>query len=274
MRRYLVGDAEGYYADYAGTLQELARCIEHGWLYEGQTSPRGNRRGTAARGRPAWQFLYALQNHDQVGNRAFGERLHHQIDLDRYRAASTLLLFLPYTPMLFMGQEFAASTPFQFFTDHNPDLGRLVTQGRRKEFKAFSAFADPALRERIPDPQAESTFRNSKLRFEEADRPPGADVLRLYSELLRLRRADPVLADQDRDTLEARALTDKLLAVRRWRGADERLLIVNFADVEARVEEFDGGWQPFFDSGPAARVDSTAITLAPRSASILARPQP
>ena len=101
LRRYLAGDHEGYYADYAGTLDEVARCIEQGWLYEGQSTPRTGfktPRGTPARDRPAYQFVFAIQNHDQIGNRAFGERLHHQIDQERYRAASTLLLFLPYTP--------------------------------------------------------------------------------------------------------------------------------------------------------------------------------
>jgi maltooligosyltrehalose trehalohydrolase len=99
--------------------------------------------------------------------------------------------------MLFMGQEFAASTPFQYFTDHTPELGRLVTQGRRKEFAAFSAFADPAVREKIPDPQAPSTFENSRLRLSELDQSPGRDIVQLYQSLLRLRREDPVLADQD-----------------------------------------------------------------------------
>ena len=128
MRRYLAGDREGYYARYAGTLEEAARCIEQGWL-------RGTRCARAT-GAPV---RVVIQNHDQVGNRALGERLHHQIDLDRYRALSMLLLFLPMTPMLFMGQEFVASSPFQYFTDHNPELGRLVTEGRRKEFAGFAS---------------------------------------------------------------------------------------------------------------------------------------
>src|SRR6185312_2653255 len=111
VRRYLAGDQDGYYADYDGTLEEVSRCIQRGWLYEGQATRSSNgehRRGTPARDRPAWQFLYVLQKHDQVGNRAFGERLHHDIGLERFAAASALLLFLPYTPMLFMGQEFGA----------------------------------------------------------------------------------------------------------------------------------------------------------------------
>ena len=112
---------------------------------------------------PGSAFVFCTQNHDQVGNRPFGERLNHQIDAGRYAAAVALLLFAPETPMLFMGQEFAASTPFLFFTDFNPELGRLVTEGRRGEFADFRAFADPDMRDSIPDPQAESTFLASKL---------------------------------------------------------------------------------------------------------------
>jgi maltooligosyltrehalose trehalohydrolase len=274
LRRYLAGDHEGYYADYAGTLDEVARCIEQGWLYEGQTTPRSGfetPRGTPARDRPAAQFIYALQNHDQVGNRPFGERLHHQIDLERYRAASTLLLFLPYTPMLFMGQEFGASSPFQYFTAHDPELGNLVTAGRRKEFQAFSAFADPATRERIPDPQALSTFVNSKLNVEEADSPPGSALQDLYQRLLELRRADFVLADQARERMEARAVTADVLAVRRWRADQERLLLVNFGAVELRTDAFGGGWQVLLESGSPGVVDAAGVTVAARGATVLAR---
>jgi maltooligosyltrehalose trehalohydrolase len=222
LRRYLAGDHEGYYADYAGTLDEVARCIEQGWLYTGQPTPSSGmekRRGTLALEQPAWQFVYVLQNHDQVGNRALGERLHHQVDLERYRAASALLLFLPYTPMLFMGQEFGASSPFQYFTDHDPELGRLVTEGRRKEFQAFSAFASSVDRERIPDPQAASTYEASKLRLSEAESSPGRDLASLYQRLLALRQTDPVLVSQDRQAMQARALTQDALAVLRWRAS-------------------------------------------------------
>ena len=239
LRRYLAGDHEGYYADYAGTLAELARCIEQGWLHdEGQpTRQRGKPRGTPARDRPAWQFLYVLQNHDQVGNRAFGERLNHEIDLERFAAASALLLFLPFTPMLFMGQEFAASSPFQYFTDHNPELGRLVTEGRRREFQAFAAFADPSMREMIPDPQAKSTFSISKLHVEEAEVPPGSELGAAYERLLWLRRSDPVMADLARERMTARAVTDDVLAVCRWSGGEERLLLVNFGDTEFHTND-------------------------------------
>jgi maltooligosyltrehalose trehalohydrolase len=271
MRRYLAGDHEGYYADYAGTLAEVARCIEQGWLYEGQPTPRSTPRGTRARERPARQFIYTLQNHDQVGNRPFGERLHHQVDAARYTAASTLLLFLPYTPLLLMGQEFAASSPFQFFTDHPPELGKLVTRGRRTEFKSFAHFADPRAQDRIPDPQAEETFLRSKLHLDEADTLPGSQIQALYQRLLDLRRTDPVLRDQARERMAARALTRDVLAVRRWCAQQERLVLVNFGASDARVDEFGGGWVVLLDSGNPTQPDAGGVSVAARSATILAR---
>jgi maltooligosyltrehalose trehalohydrolase len=273
LRRYLAGDHEGYYADFEGTLTEVARCIEHGWLYEGQPTRRSDgerRRGTPAADVPAWQFLYVLQNHDQVGNRAFGERLHHQIGIERFAAASALLLFLPFTPMLFMGQEFGASSPFQFFTDHNPELGKLVTEGRRREFQAFSAFADPATRERIPDPQAESTFLASKIHISEAAVPPGAGLQAWYAALLQLRRSDPVLLDQSRERMSARALTTDVLTVRRWRGSEERLLVVNFGQAHFNTTDFGTGWRVMLPTeGAVVRDDQ--IGLSPRSAAVFGR---
>ncbi len=277
LRRYLAGDHEGYYADYAGTLAEVARCIEQGWLYEGQARPSHldtQSRGTPARDRPAKQFVYAIQNHDQIGNRAFGERLHHQIDPDRYRAASTLLLFLPYTPLVFMGQEFGVSSPFQFFTDHAPELGKLVTEGRRKEFQAFSQFADPHARTRIPDPQAESTFVDSKVRLAEAETPPGSEIQSLYQKLLALRRTDSVLAVQDRRAMHAQALGPDVLAVRRRRADLERLLLVNFGTADARIDEFGGGWRVLLDSGTPAQPEIGGVTVSAGSATILARDSP
>ena len=271
LRRYLAGDRDGYYADYEGTLPELALCIEQGWLYEGQPTRRSKRpRGTPARDCPTWQFLYVLQNHDQVGNRAYGERLSDQIDIERFAAASALLLFLPYTPMLFMGQEFAASTPFQFFTDHSPDLGRLVTEGRRAEFRAFPAFADPSQRELIPDPQAESTFLRSKLRLEEAEVAPGSDLEAFYRQLLWLRRTDPVLVDQARERMTARALTPDVLAVRRWSGDDVRLLLVNFADTEFETGDFPDALHLVLETKRGSVAERGSVRVPPRSAALVA----
>jgi maltooligosyltrehalose trehalohydrolase len=196
MRRAIAGDHEGYFADFSGTATDIAATIRRGWYYTGQTAPaRKQPRGSDPTGLAPSRFVVCLQNHDQIGNRAFGDRLHHGVDLATYRAASALLLMLPQTPLLFMGQEWAASTPFLYFTDHAPALGRRVTEGRREEFSAFSAFADPVARAQIPDPQDPSTFALSRLRWDELAAPEHAGVHRLYATLLGLRRTEPALRD-------------------------------------------------------------------------------
>jgi len=227
LRRLLAGDHEGYYAAYTGTAQELARTLRKGWLYEGESyPPTGAPRGTSAEGLSPEHFVYCIQNHDQVGNRALGERLSHEVSLAAYRAASALLLLSPYTPLLFMGQEWAASTPFLYFTDHTAELGRQVTEGRRAEFGGFAAFADPAARERIPDPQAEQTFLRSRLDWSEREHPPHAGVLALYRKLLALRTTHPALRRHTRESFSVTAFGEGALALRR-RGADgEELLLV------------------------------------------------
>lgn len=194
IRRRLAGDKEGYYSDFTGSLEDLATTLRRGWFFCGQYSKYWEEeRGTDSSGLPLRRFVHCLQNHDQIGNRAFGERLHHQIDAALYRAATVLLLTAPSTPLLFMGQEWAAGTPFLYFTDHEPALGEKVTQGRREEFKAFSPFSDARRRERIPDPQAPGTFLSSRLVWEELQQEEHREVVRLYRALLRLRRSQPAL---------------------------------------------------------------------------------
>jgi maltooligosyltrehalose trehalohydrolase len=227
-RRLLAGDAEGYFRDYSGSAGDLASTIRRGWFYSGQHSRHfGRVRGTDPAGLSPERFVFCLQNHDQIGNRALGRRLHHDVDLAAYRAASVLLLTAPETPLLFMGQEWAASTPFLYFTDHHPELGRLVTEGRRAEFRHFSAFSDPAARERIPDPQALSTFLSSRLRWDERTSEPHASILRLYRALLELRRKDPAFRgggfdvnafDESTIVLERGDSAHPLLVIARLKG--------------------------------------------------------
>jgi maltooligosyltrehalose trehalohydrolase len=233
VRRLAAGDRDGYYADYTGTMADLALTIREGWMYQGQMSRHlGRPRGTDPSGIPLYRLVVCLQNHDQVGNRPYGDRLHHArpgtpsdpARLALFRALSALLFFVPETPLLFMGQEWAASTPFLFFTDHHPELGALVTKGRREEFAAFEAFADPAARDRIPDPQAASTFEASRLRWEERDRAPHAGVLALYRTLARLRRSEPALRASS--ACDAIAHDEDTLTVMRRDGPDALLLAV------------------------------------------------
>jgi maltooligosyltrehalose trehalohydrolase len=216
VRRILAGDREGYFADFSSAVGDLATTLRQGWFFTGQYSTyEGGPRGTDPAGIPPRRFVVCIQNHDQVGNRALGERLHHQADLAAYRAASALLLCAAQTPLLFMGQEWAASTPFRFFTDHAPELGSLVTAGRREEFKRFPSFSSPSARERIPDPQDPVTFEGSRLRWEERAGEPHASMWRLYRALLRLRRSEPALRDGRADGIGAQALDEGTLLLRR-----------------------------------------------------------
>ena len=229
VRALLTKERDGYYAAYEPTVRALARCIERGWTYEGQVyPPSGAPRGKPAAALRKGELVYCIQNHDQVGNRAMGTRLHHDAPLDAYAAASMLLLFLPSIPLLFMGQEWAASSPFLYFSDHEAELGARVSQGRRDEFKHFAAFCDPAVRERIPDPQREDTFLRSKLVWTERERGHHATVLALYKAMIALRRDDAVLSDPA-STLSARC-DGSVLEVTRTSPRGVRRLMVNFGD--------------------------------------------
>jgi maltooligosyltrehalose trehalohydrolase len=183
MRRCLAGDERGYYQDFSGSTEDIATTINHNWFFTGQFSHHeGEARGTKASDLPPEHFVYCLDNHDQVGNRPFGDRLSQDLEPAAYRAASALLLFLPQLPLLFAGQEWAAETPFLYFTDHAPELGRLVSAGRKDEFKAF------AFPEDVPDPQDPETFKRSKLDWGELELEPHQQVQNLYRDLLSLRR--------------------------------------------------------------------------------------
>ncbi|HYD48442.1 MAG TPA: malto-oligosyltrehalose trehalohydrolase [Terriglobales bacterium] len=234
----LTGEHEGYYGDYSGASSDIAATIGRGWFYTGQHSLHlGEARGSNPDGLPPQHFVVCLQNHDQVGNRAFGERLHHQIDPAAFRAATTLLLCAPETPLLFMGQEWAAGTPFLFFTDHKPELGELVTKGRRQEFQSFSAFRDPQVREQIPDPQAESTFAKSQLDWSEREQAEHSAVLELHRCLLSLRRNQLGLRAQQWDSVAVRAAGEATLVLERGNGRDRIICVVQLRganDVELR----------------------------------------
>ena len=164
------GERDGYYADYADDpVCRFACALAEGFIYQGQPSPfrHGEPRGEPSTRLPSQAFVSFLQTHDQVGNRAFGERIHALGDPVLTQAALACLLLSPHVPMLFMGDEFSASTPFLYFCDFGPELAAAVSEGRRGEFGGFAAFADEAARARIPDPNAEATFIASKLNWRE-----------------------------------------------------------------------------------------------------------
>ena len=223
----LTGERDGYYAAYEPGVAALAKTINQGWLYQGEVfGPTNKPRGTPADVLDAPAFVYCLENHDQVGNRARGDRLSQLVSPDANRAAATLLLFLPMTPLLFMGQEWAASTPFLFFTNHDLELGKLVSEGRRAEFKSFKAFADPEAQASIPDPQDPVAFEQSRLNWQEREQGEHGRVLELYRSLLALRKSDPVLRASSRRGLTAQAIGDVLVVKREIEGAT-RLLVHN-----------------------------------------------
>jgi maltooligosyltrehalose trehalohydrolase len=185
----LTGEHEGYYRDFENPAAQLARCMAEGFAYQGEPSAHadGAPRGTPSRHLPTTAFVICLQNHDQIGNRALGERLTALAHPQALRAAALLLLMTPQIPMLFMGEETASKTPFLFFTDHNDELAGAVREGRRKEFAHFAAFADPARREKIPDPNAPDTFHASIPEPPEALTPDQTEMLALYEAALKLR---------------------------------------------------------------------------------------
>ncbi|HEY0874638.1 MAG TPA: malto-oligosyltrehalose trehalohydrolase [Vicinamibacterales bacterium] len=229
LRVMTAGDTHGYYQDFAGHTRELATCLEDGWLYSGGHSEyMKHPRGTSAARIPMQRFVVCIQNHDQIGNRAMGERLHHTVSPEVWRAMSVVLLTAPMTPLLFMGQEWAASTPFQYFTDLEPELGRAVCEGRRSEFKAFPEFASPAASGRIPDPQAESTFASSRLRWDERSRGEHARTLALYRSLLVLRREHAALAGSDQPRGTAVSPDDESIVVRRSENGETFWVVARF----------------------------------------------
>jgi maltooligosyltrehalose trehalohydrolase len=257
----IAGESDGYYEDYAAApLENFGRALAEGFVYQGQASPfrNGEPRGEPATHLPSSAFISFLQNHDQVGNRAFGERLHTLADPALLRAARACLLLSPHIPMFFMGEEFLATTSFLFFCDFGPELADAVARGRREEFKRFAAFSDEAARARIPDPSAVSTFTASKLRWAERTEPLPASELAEIRELLaiRSRHVTPRLRSQES---AGRFQCDRGLLRVEWRLGTARLrLLANFGDdpvsgVNVRQEtviQMIGTERPGSGSGP------------------------
>lgn len=182
----LTGDRSGYYADF-GSMADLAKALRDVFVVDGRYSKyRDCVHGRPVEGLPPWRFLGYAQNHDQVGNRAKGERLNMLVSLGRAKIAVALVMTSPFVPLIFQGEEWAASTPFLYFTDHEPDLGKLVSEGRKKEFAAFGWKPED-----VPDPQDKTTFERSRLNWDEVAEPEHAGMMGWYRELIALRRLAP-----------------------------------------------------------------------------------
>ncbi len=219
----LTGERAGYYADF-GSLGQLARALRQVYVFGRDWSPlRGRHHGRRVGDLPGNRFVGYLQNHDQVGNRATGERSGALMSPGRLRVAAALVLLAPFVPMLFQGEEWGASTPWQYFTDHqDPALGRAVREGRRREFAAFGW--DP---EEVPDPQDPATWRRSRLDWSERARSPHQELLAWHRALVGLRRARPELRSGDRSRVRVEwSEEDRWLVL--WR--DRTAVAVNLAE--------------------------------------------
>lgn len=228
MRVAATGRSEGYYTDYRGTPQELISCVKRAFLYQGQRYQwQGKPRGTVVGSERAEGFVFFIQNHDQIANQLWGDRLHTKTSPGLYRALTSLLLLSPQTPMLFMGQEFCASASFSFFVDFPPgELAKKVHEGRKEFLAQFPSYASSTAQANIADPCDPSVFTRSKLDLSE--RAQHADCYALHRDLLQLRREDPIIAQQARDAIDG-AVIGPAAFVLRYAGqkGDDRLLLIN-----------------------------------------------
>jgi maltooligosyltrehalose trehalohydrolase len=224
----LTGEREAYYTDYLGTPQELISALKWGFLYQGQWYQwQKQRRGTPTRGLKPSTFVTFLENHDQICNSGFGERIQFASHPGGFRALTALLLLGPGTPLLFMGQEFCASSPFVFFADHKPELAKLVYQGRLEFVSQFTSLATPESQARIPDPAAWQSFQACKLKL--AEREEHKPIYQLHCDLLKLRREDSVFRAQGAHGFDGAVLAQKIFILRFFGSEEEgdRLLVIN-----------------------------------------------
>ncbi len=255
----LTGERAGYYADF-GSLEHLAKALRQAFVHDGEYSPyRQRRHGRPPAGLPATSFLGYLQNHDQVGNRATGERSSMLVGPGLLKVAAALVLLGPSVPMLFQGEEWAAATPFLYFTDHeDEELGRLVSEGRRREFASFGWAPED-----VPDPQSPSTFERSKLDWDEVGEGVHQEVLDWHRRLIGLRRSEPALSSGTFDDVGVRFDESE-----RWLVLDRGDLSIaaNFSTEPRRVPGLAG--ELVLASDDAVTVDA----LPPESVAILRRP--
>jgi maltooligosyltrehalose trehalohydrolase len=223
----LTGRNEAYYTDHLGSPQEFVSAVKYGYLFQGQRYTwQKKRRGTPALDLKPPAFVTFIQNHDQVANSGTGARVHQLTSPGRYRALTSLLLLAPGTPMLFQGQEFAASSPFLYFADHKAGLAELVSKGRKEFVKQFPSLALEETQKQLADPADLRTFERCRLDFAERER--NRNVYEMHHDLLKLRREDPVISRQGAGGFDGAVLGNEAFLVRFFAEGDDRLLIVNF----------------------------------------------
>lgn len=279
------GRNEAYLSDYRGTAAEFVAAAKSGFIYQGQWSHwQQKRRGTPTAGLAPHAFVFYLQNHDQVANSLRGLRLHQLTSPGRWRALTALLLLLPQTPLLFQGQEFAASAPFLYFSDHPAELQAKVRAGRHEFLRQFPSIACPESGEVLDDPGAEETFR--RCRLDRRERTTHAAAYRLHEDLLRIRREDATIASAAR--LDGAVLAREAFVLRYFSAAgDDRLLVVNLGPdlrvspaAEPLLAPPEGrgwavGWSsesPDYGGGGTPAVETTDGWALPAHAAILLHP--
>jgi maltooligosyltrehalose trehalohydrolase len=263
---------------------DLKRAYQRGFVYTGQYSSfRQRGHGTDPTGVKASQFVVCSQNHDQIGNRAIGDRLSDRLSLEQLKLAAASTILSPFLPLLFMGEEYGEEAPFQYFTSHSePKLVEAVREGRAAEFSAFGWSDD------VPDPQAPETFDRSKLRPEYRDTPRGKTLEAFYRELIRLRRTLPAFEAPafSRLNVELSGNEERLLALERRQGDHVALTLFNYSSgaEQCRLPSNGTAWKPILDSsdhrwsGPGSAITQdgllapgSTIELSPNSVTVLDR---
>ena len=269
----VTGERDGYYVDYAG-LPDVAEVYRRGFLYDGRYSVYRRRTVGAPLGDvPGYRLVTCIQNHDQIGNRAAGDRLTTLVAPELVEVAAVLLCASPTTPMLFMGEEYGETRPFQYFTSHpEPELAEAVRNGRREEFSSFAAFTGTE----VPDPQDPTTFERSRLDRSAADTAEGQARRRLWQRLLEVRRTEPALGNGRRDLVEVLTVDEERLAiVRRDDGGSAVLVVANLGEAAWELALPDARWRVLLDTAAARGQGATpygdrALTIPGRSASLWA----
>jgi len=252
---------KGYYEDF-GSFEKLAKSLTQVFVYDGQYSKyRGRHHGRPVAGLSAHHFIGFIQNHDQIGNRATGDRLEHIVGIDRAKVAVGLVFTAPFVPMLYQGDEYAASTPFQYFADHDdPEMAKAVSAGRKKEFAAFGWDENA-----IPDPEDRETFNRSKLNWDEVQQGRHAEMLAWFKQIIHLRRSSPSLNDGELSHIQVRYSEED-----RWLVM-ERGHVHVLANLGAKPISFDlpERYRLAARSRPGVRLDAGKITLPPDTLAIL-----
>ena len=268
LHRYFTGETDGYYADFHG-LEDIDTALRDGYVYQGKYSVhRGRRHGRPPVGVEPHRLVVSAQNHDQIGNRAQGERLSMLLGIPQLKAIAALTILSPFVPLLFQGEEWGAQTPFLYFTDHEDhELGRLVAEGRSREFSAFR------WQGAVPNPQEADTFVRSKLNWSELSQPRHAELLLWYREVIRIRR-DKVVMPREGFAVSNKAVT-AFDAEAGWLTFVHNgvLAVFNLQDLAQSVPHPRGDWRLVLrsDSNEVRTVDAqvrTLDTMAPRSTRI------